>query len=36
MDILADEKDVVIRAHWPFDLQTDEWVDITGRFRQET
>ncbi|CAM5605621.1 hypothetical protein STENM36S_01465 [Streptomyces tendae] len=35
MDILADEKDVVIRAHWPFDLQTDEWVDITGRFRQE-
>ncbi|MBQ0886161.1 hypothetical protein KBZ94_14680 [Streptomyces sp. RM72] len=35
VDILADEKDVVIKAHWPFDLQADEWVDITGRFRQE-
>ncbi|MEU6450956.1 MULTISPECIES: hypothetical protein [unclassified Streptomyces] len=35
VDILTDEKDVVIKAHWPFDLQTDEWVDITGRFPHE-
>lgn len=35
VDIVSERTDVVIKAHWPFDLETDDWVDITGRFRRE-
>ncbi|MEV5901409.1 hypothetical protein [Streptomyces sp. NPDC052127] len=35
VDIVSEKADVVIKAHWPFDLETDDWVDITGRFRRE-
>ncbi|MFD8436591.1 hypothetical protein ACFV2I_16005 [Streptomyces microflavus] len=34
VDIISEETDVVIKARWPFDLETDEWVDIVGRFRR--
>lgn len=34
VDIFSDADVAVVKAHWPFDLETDEWVDITGTFRR--
>lgn len=35
VEVVSERTDVVIKAHWPFDLETDEWVDITSRFRHD-
>lgn len=32
---VSDRVDVLILVRWPLDLETDEFVNITGRFRRE-
>ncbi len=27
--------EVVVRCHWPFDLETEEWIDITNSFARD-
>ena len=32
--ILTDGDEVTINVHWPFDRETDEWIDATGKFER--
>jgi len=35
VDILSEDPDVLVKVRWPFDISSDEWIDIIGRFRRE-
>src|SRR2546423_12940590 len=35
VDILGEDTDILIKVRWPFDLASDEWVEMIGCFRRE-